>query len=384
MNAEGHVMADEQYAWLDREAAERLFRGEPVEPADGHARTDAERLAAALAAAARDARPADAELPGEAAALAAFRGNPRAARGRAGATAPADARPEGAQPAARDRDTEYGGPGRPAPLGPVRIGRAAAASSGGRPAPRWSRPVRYGLVASLAGCALGGVAVAAGAGILPGPFGGHAGPLPASSVSASAVPEQLGSGGASGEPSAPPSRGSDTAPDTAAPPPRAADGTRRGTGGDGDRNDRSGEGGRNGDGGRDDGSHASVGAGSDSTPGDARAGRSGEWLERTLRACRDYRDGKLDQERRRRLETLAGGGGGLDRFCRRLVDGEQGGNGRDGQGEGGAGRGNSSSDAVRSLWFGPVSAEPSVPVHPGGTAAATTSPAALHTSSPFG
>ena len=43
-------MADEQHEWLDKDAAERLLRGEPVDPVDGHARTEAARLMAALAA----------------------------------------------------------------------------------------------------------------------------------------------------------------------------------------------------------------------------------------------------------------------------------------------------------------------------------------------
>ncbi|NEC69074.1 hypothetical protein G3I41_31500, partial [Streptomyces sp. SID9727] len=66
-------MADEQDAWLDKEAAEKLLRGEPVDPAEGRPRQDAERLATALDAVARTARPATGPLPGEAAALAAFR-----------------------------------------------------------------------------------------------------------------------------------------------------------------------------------------------------------------------------------------------------------------------------------------------------------------------
>lgn len=49
-------MADEQHEWLDKDAAERLLRGEPVDPVDGHARTEALRLVAALAAAARETR----------------------------------------------------------------------------------------------------------------------------------------------------------------------------------------------------------------------------------------------------------------------------------------------------------------------------------------
>ncbi|NEA07882.1 hypothetical protein G3I27_06680, partial [Streptomyces sp. SID10692] len=47
MDAEGHVMADEHYEWLDKDAAEKLLRGEPVVPVGDGARTDAFRLAEA-------------------------------------------------------------------------------------------------------------------------------------------------------------------------------------------------------------------------------------------------------------------------------------------------------------------------------------------------
>lgn len=211
-------MAEEQHEWLDEDAAERLLRGEPVDPVDGQARTEAERLAAALGAVARSARPATGELPGEAAALAAFRGVPRAGRAGERAALPTPGRPTGhvaqssgpeqrENPGPSDRaehlqlpepQGQSGPSGHPElsqALGPIRIGPApsttasSSAASGGRTrTPRWSRPVRFGLVASLAGCALGGVAVAAGTGMLLGPFGGHANPLPGSSVSAPASP----------------------------------------------------------------------------------------------------------------------------------------------------------------------------------------------------
>ncbi|SCE03491.1 hypothetical protein GA0115253_1027615, partial [Streptomyces sp. Termitarium-T10T-6] len=44
-------MADEHYEWLDKDAAERLLRGEPVVPVGDEARTEAFRLAEALGAA---------------------------------------------------------------------------------------------------------------------------------------------------------------------------------------------------------------------------------------------------------------------------------------------------------------------------------------------
>ncbi|MEU8033735.1 hypothetical protein AB0C13_34835, partial [Streptomyces sp. NPDC049099] len=66
-------MADEQDKWLNRETAERLLRGEPLEAVDASARDQAERLSRALGALAAEAAPASGELPGEQAALAAFR-----------------------------------------------------------------------------------------------------------------------------------------------------------------------------------------------------------------------------------------------------------------------------------------------------------------------
>ncbi|MFE6975303.1 hypothetical protein [Streptomyces sp. NPDC057682] len=314
-------MADEQHGWLDKEAAERLFRREPVVPSDGPARQDAERLVAALDAAARTARPATGELPGEAAALAAFRAVPRASARSGGA-----GRAEQAQ----------GGTGDSGMLAPVRIraagpGTAAgsAASRGPRPM-RWSRPIRFGLVASLACCAIGGVAVAAGSGVLPGPFGRH-GPAPATSVSAAASPEELGSGTTAGEdgtaatPPRSPGRDAKTPDATGSGPTPGGTPSREGTTGAGPD-------------GTDD--HAG-GASDDTTPGttgqgqDGQGGRSGEdddtssgnvedgtaaWYAKTLQACRDYRDGTLDETRRKRLVALANGARNLDRFCDRLLD----------------------------------------------------------------
>ncbi|MYR62806.1 extensin, partial [Streptomyces sp. SID625] len=70
-------MADEQYRWLDSDSAERLLRGEPLDTVDVTVRDQAERLARALDALAAESvvhpAQAPAELPGEAAALAAFR-----------------------------------------------------------------------------------------------------------------------------------------------------------------------------------------------------------------------------------------------------------------------------------------------------------------------
>ncbi|MET8431312.1 hypothetical protein ABZV61_00680 [Streptomyces sp900116325] len=376
-------MADEQHEWLDKDAAERLLRGEPVDPVDGHARTEAARLMAALAAA-RGARPADGELPGEAAALAAFRAVPRAARGRgrsetqsAQAAGYATRSSEPGQPEQPGRG-EY--PGLPETLGAIRIGPASSARSsssffpgtagGGTRSRRWRRPLRFGLAASLAGFAIGGVAVAAGTGVFPGPFGGHADPLPASSVSAPASPGELGSGPTSDRTPVPPpvSPGPDTSRDPAAPS-APGDGTRKGDDG---ADDQDGRGGTAGDGQGDDvdaAPRSGGGTARDSTSGGGRDGASGKWLGRTVRACRDYRDGDLDADRRRRLVVMARGAGNLDRFCKRVLERPDGDGGyvQEGSGDGGGsgeGTGDDGPDAVRSLWFKPATPPPSAPALP--------------------
>ncbi|MGW2085575.1 hypothetical protein [Streptomyces sp. NPDC001880] len=331
-------MADERHEWLDKDAAERLLRGEPVDPVTGQSCTDAERLVAALEAAARAARPAAGELPGEAAALAAFRAAGHSARTRTRASAQVKG---GEEKAGRPAGAEL--------LDPVRIAAASVPSKGsGRiRSARWSRPVRFGLVASLAGCAIGGVAVAAGTGMLPGPFGGHT-PLPASSVSAAPSPEELGSEPAEEEtpesaPPASPRTGTSAPPaDPSAPAgDPAPGGSGRAKGGDG-------------------GDERKPGGAATGSVGSAEGGRlpensessgnagSGEWYTKALKACRDYRDGKLSDKQRRRLEALAKGAHNLERFCDRVI--ERAGKGQDGQndqsGDGGEDeQGNGASDA---------------------------------------
>ncbi|PZT77996.1 MULTISPECIES: hypothetical protein [unclassified Streptomyces] len=333
-------MADEQYAWLDKEAAEKLLRGDPVVLAEGRPRQDAERLAAALDAVSRAALPAAGQLHGEAAALAAFRAAPR--------------RPRPATAHAADGDDSG-----TAVLAPVHLGRAPATGTarprGHRPY-RWSRPLRFGLAASLACCAIGGVAVAAGSGVLPVPFGRHD-PAPATSVSAAASPEELGSGAvAGGRTTAPtppgtptpdaPSPGSGTGDDTAGPDddtPRAGhdgeDGTQdTGSTGDGD------GGGPSGGDGRESGTDTAgdnPGKGSkDPGRGNGRSGSNGGatgWYAKTVAACRDYRAGRIDDERRDRLEALAKGARNLDRFCDRMLGDQDGQGARENGGPAGRG-----------------------------------------------
>ncbi|WP_241196238.1 MULTISPECIES: hypothetical protein [unclassified Streptomyces] len=340
MDAEGHVMADERYEWLDKDAAERLLRGEPVDPVGGRSCTDAERLVAALEAAARATRPATAELPGEAAALTAFRTAGRSAR-----ATRANARPTGAEEG-RSAGAEA--------LDPVLIGAGAggsvpyataSAATGRTRSARWSRPVRFGLVASLAGCALGGVAVAAGTGMLPGPFGGST-PLPAASVSAEATPEELGSGLTTDETAQPPPSASPKGSASKPPASPSAPAENR----DHDRSGRTTEPGG--------GDKRKPGGGATGSPGGTRGGKqtespwneaSGDWYAKALQACRDYRDGKLNEKRRQKLEALANGARNLDRFCDRVIErSEPGRNDQgddDGQGEDGSSWNNSGSAA---------------------------------------
>ncbi|NED12103.1 hypothetical protein, partial [Streptomyces sp. SID9124] len=213
-------------------------------------------------------------------------------------------------------------------------------------------------VASLACCAIGGVAVAAGSGMLPAPFGRHT-PSPATSVSAAASPEELGAEAVPDEetsappppgtpsPDAPPpgsGRGTGKDKDTARPEGGAPQGGRGGkddgtTGTDRTDGSRSGDGTGSGDAGSDEGDGDGDGA-SDPGKGTGRSGGnggsgSGTWYAKSLKACRDYREGKLDDDRRTRLEALAKGARNLDRFCDRLLDGKggQGGQGDDRSGD---------------------------------------------------
>jgi hypothetical protein len=265
-------MADQQDKWLNRVTAERLLRGESLEAVDASARDQAERLADTLGALSAAATPAAAELPGEEAALAAF----RKAR-------------ESAEDARTGAAGWQGGGGRNADAGLFRIG------AGSRPAgaPGWARPARLGLAAALTVGMLGGVAVAAGTGVLPTPFDDNH-PGPAASVSAAGTPARpQGSqspesllGGETRTPS------SGAAPGASGQPSPDPSGKRKN---------------------RDTGS-TGVPAG----------GWSG-----ALTSCRAMRNGKsLGADRRRALEGLAGGAGRVDKFCKAVLD--TGLNGKDG------------------------------------------------------
>ncbi|GAA3374677.1 hypothetical protein GCM10020367_39490 [Streptomyces sannanensis] len=232
-------MADERYEWLDEDAAERLLRGEPVEPVDDHARAQAERLSAALGSV--SVRPHEQELPGEAAALAAFR----------------------------------------------QVRGAAHAA----PRRRRLRPVRVGLVAAVVGCALGGVAVAAGTGVLqiPVPFSDRESPSPGASVSVAAPPGDAPSAESDGASPGIPSQDGGVTRETPGP------------------------------------SHS--GSGTDDESGDGEepgAESTDEGMDRAVRdACHDYRDGHVDSEGKRRLVDAADGMARIRRFCDQVLAEEQ-------------------------------------------------------------
>lgn len=270
-------MADERYQWLDQEAAERLLRGEPVDPADDAARAQAALLARTLRAARTPvaALGPDGELPGEAAALAAFR-------------------KASAERAAEATAARYAAPAAAPELGTVRIAPAPAG-------PRWGRSLRYGLAAALAAVTVGGVAVAAGTGVLP--LTGE--PAPARSVSAaetpdgpgvteSAVPGSPSGGTGSTVPSVPLDSASGTAtPATPGGPATATAGS--------------------------DGGTAAT-----PSPGLTTSGKGGdEDAERrqTLKACREFQEGKLADSGRQRLQSALRNGETVKRYCTRVLSG---------------------------------------------------------------
>ncbi|MGW2644842.1 hypothetical protein ACWC2T_07945 [Streptomyces sp. NPDC001393] len=268
-------MADEQYKWLNRETAERLLRGEPLEAVDASARDQAERLSRALGALTSQTDPATGELPGEQAALAAFRKAREAADTERSAVGRAD-----------------GTSGVPAPgadAGLVRIGAPARTGIPDR-GPRWGRPLRLALAAALAVGTVGGVAMAAGTGMLPTPFGPE---QPATSVSADPTATTPSASVPQGTP------GATSGPGV----PSGGAGTNRGGG-----------------------SGAAVapgdGTGQSTAPstGEPSGTPGGRWWD-AASACRDIRDGKdLDAGRRRALENLAGGTARVNRYCKVVLD----------------------------------------------------------------
>ncbi|MEU9304401.1 hypothetical protein [Streptomyces sp. NPDC048269] len=295
-------MADERDRWLDRAAADKLLRGEPAEPvgpaADPRTRREAARLRAALDALAGPPH-ATGELPGEAAAVAAF----RAARGACAAV------PERPGPAA-----SFGEP-------LVDLGRATTLRV---PAPRRARAVRFGLAAALASVAVGGLAAAAGAGLLDGSRHDSAGPGPAMSVSADGVPTPGDDGGASTlSPQLRPTpmrdgAGPSASAGTTQPPGTPVDSTAS-AGGPSSGTSVTGGSGKDGKDGRSktDGTPDVSGSAGGGTDRD----QDRENQRRAVDLCKDYRAGHLNADRRERLSRLARGLDRIPYYCGALLDG---------------------------------------------------------------
>lgn len=270
-------MADEHDKWLDRDAAERLLRGEPLEAATEDDARRAERLSAAFDALTVLPAGPDGELPGEDAALKAFR----------------EARAVSAVDAAVHETA----------ASVVIAGRHGAGER-----PRRSRSMRFGLAAALAACMVGGVGVAAGTGMMRSPFGGSGDPTPASSVSGGVTdPDERPL-------VSPPPRGKDkgevlpdgsTTPDPSGSPGIGAGDTARkeppGTS-----------------------APATPGDGKDTAGGNRDDDRMSDRLRRVTDACRRYRDGDLSADERRRLRGSAKQYGrssaDIGRFCDRVLD----------------------------------------------------------------
>ncbi|MFI6699562.1 hypothetical protein ACIBJC_11400 [Streptomyces sp. NPDC050509] len=286
-------MADERDAWLDKDAAERLLRGDPVEAPDEYARARRERLSGALRDMSAVTYANDEELPGEAAALAAFR-----------------------QAGEAEGGTDL--------LGTVRL----ALAPGTVRERRRGRPLRRGLVVAVAGCALGGLTVAAGATVLPSFFGGP-GHGPAGSVSAGVSPRPLSSDSADrahDRPAPPSDRPSADGAGERAPasPSTSASPSAPGSTAEAARGEAEGD---------------------EDTPAGSADGRSerfvpntdpasGAWYRETVDACRDYRSGAIDSERGKALDSAADEPGGTKRYCDRLLDGDLRGGGKDRNGYG--------------------------------------------------
>lgn len=320
--------------WLDDDAVERLLS----DPAGAEGTADAptpptlgagptlekgERTAAppapsatppeaaALLAALRSLTPPpaapDAPLPGEEAALAAF----RAARAVTEVPASTAERPT------RVDDTVV-------PIASARRRRL------GR---RW-RPVEVGVAMAIAGCALGGVAVAAGTGVLPAPFK-RSGGEPAAGASVSAL-ENGGAG--TTEPGAPGAMPSYGAPrESGRPSASATPGAEATAGHGGGRDAGPGESPfespRGHDGGRDD----REGGGRDDDGADRKDDGKSKETDKdpakgattlAARLCRDYlaaqqrRGGGVDENDIRTLERSAGAGASaIRKYCEKLLDG---------------------------------------------------------------
>jgi hypothetical protein len=289
-------MADERDAWLDKDAAERLLRGDPVTAPNEHDRAREELLSGVLRDMSDVTYANGAELPGEAAALAAFRQAKAAGRGTERTRATDRAGRAQRAGSTEDADMVH----LPGIVG-------SALTAGSARLRRSGRPLRTGIAMAVAGCALGGATVVAAAGVLPSLLGGGQLPGPASSVSVDATPKPLLSGlpDASGSPS------TGSTGDRSAEVPEPSSGELGDGAGEDAGKDRSGD--------SDDVPIGPVGDHRDQFSPDGET-KSGKWYHQTVDACRDYLSGSIEPERREELETATDGSEGAERYCDRLLD----------------------------------------------------------------
>ncbi|MFK4104990.1 hypothetical protein ACI2L1_33935 [Streptomyces sp. NPDC019531] len=252
--------------WLDPETAERLLRGESLEAVDAAVRDQAERLAKTLEALSAEPASADGGLPGEEAALAAFR------------KVRADRADDWVSPPVRGAHRAGAGP---ADAGLVRIGAPDPVAA----RPRRRRPAHFALAAVLAAGVVGGAAVMAGTAVLAP--SGHGDPDPGASVSAAVTPDRpLVS------PTAP-------VPEIAPSPGGSASGEA--------------------------GSRDTARGDTEITPGTSSGGlgvRPGDSWGGAASACRDLHDGKgLSSGRAQSLEDAAGGPLRVGKYCKGILSG---------------------------------------------------------------
>ncbi|MDJ0382856.1 hypothetical protein [Streptomyces sp. G-G2] len=303
-------MADDRTRWLNRATADRLLRGEPVDqPEDPRARVDAARLRDALDSLLPDAGASrTAELPGEVAALAAF----RAARPTAvAAPAPAFER------SAAERGTD-GSPAEEPLVAIVPVPATAGAAAQGR-APRPAAPWRFGLAAAMAAIAIGGVAAAASGGLFDRALHLNADPAPTAEITDRVTPDPVGgtAGPSTGPSRRPPAQttgepfgspGARTPGPEAHTPPGATGAAAGGT-------------------------NSGGSGGTGATTGPDKDSREhfglGETHDRDVQRgvadlCHDFRSGSLSGERENRLNLLAKGRGRVQSYCDELLDGASG------------------------------------------------------------
>lgn len=289
-------MADERYPWLDKDTAERLLSGEPVETADERTRAQARHLSDALRSVAdvtyANANPA--ESAGEAAALVAFR--------RARAEAAVRGGPDGRtaeRSSGRSAAEQAPGHAADATLGTIRLAPRPRPHPRVVPVTRLGRPVRRGFATAVVGCTLGAVFVAVGSTMLAAPFAGDDGPLPGGTVSAPMTGRPLASGSPEAEPRL---RVGSGAPQLPLPSFPVTAGSSRTTAPNSSSS-----------------ASAWTGAALGGQDNVAAPTRSSPWYDKAVKVCLDYRDGDINARTKSDLETAAKGVAGAVQFCDTLL-----------------------------------------------------------------